>query len=206
MKRDLTEAKALAKLKRLKSFYQAFVKQNFEHRARDCRVCPTPGVCCTDAHFVNVHITRLEAVAIRRTLESTPRLTVLERRDVYERARSAVAQYGLTTSRESFRQTYSCPLFDRSRGCLVHQRAKPAPCIQHACYDNWQDLPPDGLQRRTEHRVEQLNESVYGDDWTWLPIPVWLSQLDVESGDTLRDETEAPRADDSPQLPHHQVR
>ena len=66
--RRLTEAEALALLQRGKAAFQTHVKLNFEHRARDCRACPTPGVCCTDAHFVNVHITRLEAVAVRETV------------------------------------------------------------------------------------------------------------------------------------------
>ena len=174
MKRKLSEAKALAQLQRLKTAYQHYMKQQYEHAAVDCKQCLTPGVCCTDAHFVNVHITRLEAVAIKETLERTPRLNNDQRKAVYERAREAVENHELKASGDTFKQTYSCPLFDREVGCLVHRRAKPAACIQHACYENWEDLPPDGLQRRTEHRVEQINESVYGDDWSWLPIPVWL--------------------------------
>jgi hypothetical protein len=63
-------------------------------------------------------------------------------------------------------------------GCLVHRRAKPAPCIQHACYANWEDLPPDALQTRVEHRVEELNTEVYGAAWGWLPLPLWLKLLD----------------------------
>jgi len=85
--RKLSEAAALARLQRAKVAYQSHIKINYEPRARDCAVCPTPGVCCTDAHFVNVHITRLEAVAIRETLRRTPRLTEEERRAVYARAR-----------------------------------------------------------------------------------------------------------------------
>jgi hypothetical protein len=72
-------------------------------------------------------------------------------------------------------------LYEPTVGCLVHARAKPAPCIQHACYENWEDLPPASLQARTEHRVEQLNEEVYGAEWEWLPVPVWLTLVDPES-------------------------
>ncbi len=90
--RKLSEAEAVARLQRSKAAFQTHVKLNFEHAARDCRACPTPGVCCTDAHFVNVHITRLEAVAIRETLARTPRLTEEERRAVYvARARRSSA-------------------------------------------------------------------------------------------------------------------
>ncbi|HEX8494113.1 MAG TPA: hypothetical protein VF658_14800 [Pyrinomonadaceae bacterium] len=172
------EQSALARLQRVKASYQTVVKLNYEHRAADCRVCPTAGVCCTDAHFVNVHITRLEAVAIRETLRCTPRLTETERKSVYLRAREMVERYDLRASGDTFRQTYSCPLFEPQAGCLVHARAKPAPCIQHACYENWEDLPPASLQSRTEHRVEQLNTEVYGAAWAWLPTPLWLTLVD----------------------------
>jgi hypothetical protein len=181
MSRKQSERDALAQLQRVKSAYQSFIKLNYEHAARDCRTCPTRGVCCTDAHFVNVHVTRLEAVAIRETLGRTPRLTDEGRRAVYERARRAVERYQLRASGDTFSQTYSCPLYDPKLGCLVHARAKPAPCIQHACYENWEDLPPANLQARTEHRVEQLNTEVYGAAWAWLPLPLWLSLVDPES-------------------------
>src|SRR5205823_13661589 len=106
--RKLTEAEALARLQRSKAAFQTHVKLNFEHRAVDCRACPTPGVCCTDAHFVNVNITRLEAVAIRETIGRTPRLTDEERRAVYIRAREAVGRYGLSASGDTFARTVSC--------------------------------------------------------------------------------------------------
>ena len=171
------EQTALAQLQRVKSSYQTFIKLNHEHAADDCRTCPTQGVCCTDAHFVNVNITRLEAVAIRETLSRTPRLTDEQRHAVYRRAGEAVEKYNLKTSGDTFKQTYACPLYEPKIGCLVHQRAKPAPCIQHACYENWEDLPPVNLQTRTEHRVEQLNNEVYGSAWAWLPTPLWLSLI-----------------------------
>lgn len=175
------ERVALARLQRVKAAYQSFIKLNYEQKAEDCGTCPTRGVCCTDAHFVNVHITRLEAVAIRETLARTPRLDEQKRRAIYERARRAVELYGLSAAGDTFAQTYSCPLYEPAVGCLVHRRAKPAPCIQHACYENWEDLPPASWQSRTEHRVEQLNEEVYGAAWAWLPIPLWLTLVDPES-------------------------
>jgi hypothetical protein len=179
--RKLTETEALAKLKQGKAAFQTHIKFNFEHRAVDCRACPTPGVCCTDAHFVNVHITRLEAVAIRETLERTPRLTDEERRAVYQRAREAVGRYGLSAAGDTFAQTFACPLFVKGTGCLVHQRAKPAPCVQHACYEDWSDVPPQDLQWREERRIEQLNAEVYGAAWDWLALPVWLTLVDPEA-------------------------
>ncbi len=177
---EAIEARALASLQRVKTSYQSFIKLTYEHAAEDCRTCPTKGACCTDAHFVNVHITRLEAMHIRETLARTPRLTLEQQRAVYARAREAVARYNLTTAGDTFAQTFACPLFEPRVGCLVHQRAKPAPCIQHACYENWEDLPPLNLQTRAEHRIEQLNTTVYGAAWAWLPTPVWLCLLDPE--------------------------
>jgi hypothetical protein len=175
------EQAALARLQRVKAAYQTSIKLDYEPRAVDCGACPTAGVCCTDAHFVNVHITRLEAVAIRETLRRTPRLTEAERRSVYRRARAAVERYGLRANGDTFAQTYACPLFEPEAGCLVHRRAKPAPCIQHACYENWEDLPPASLQSRAEHRVEQLNTEAYGTAWGWLPTPLWLTLVDPSS-------------------------
>jgi hypothetical protein len=100
---------------------------------------------------------------------------------VYRRAREAVERYNLSASGDTFAQTYSCPLFEPQVGCLVHRRAKPAPCIQHACYENWEDLPPASLQSRAEHRIEQLNRQVYGAAWAWLPVPLWLCLVDPQS-------------------------
>jgi hypothetical protein len=180
--KKLSEASALARLQREKAALQSHIKVNYEPAARDCRVCPTPGVCCTDAHFVNVHITRLEAVAIRETLRRTPRLDPAARRAVYTRARLAVERYGLRASAagDTYAQTYSCPLFAPGVGCLVHARAKPAPCIQHACYDNWEEMPPVALQWRAERHVELLNEKTYGAAWAWLPTPLWLTLVDPD--------------------------
>lgn len=179
--RSLLEREALARLKRVKASYQTHIKLTYEQKAEDCRTCPARGECCTDAHFVNVHITRLEAVSIRETLERTPRLTPEARRNVYRRAREAVKLYSLHPSGDTFAQTYSCPLFEPQVGCLVHRRAKPAPCIQHACYESWEDLPPHSLQTRAEHQVEQLNHAVYGAAWAWLPTPLWLTLVDPAS-------------------------
>ena len=208
--KQLTEQAALARLQRTKRAYQSHIKLTYEPAARDCRVCPTPGVCCTDAHFVNVHITRLEAVAIRETISRTPRLDEAERRAVYERARAAVGRYCLRASGDTYAQTYSCPLFAPGVGCLVHARAKPAPCVQHACYDNWQDVPPTSLQWRAERRVEQLNEQAYGAAWAWLPVPLWLTLVDPNSDgaelarlvEVWRTRRPATRPNSSPQHTH----
>lgn len=179
--KKLSEAQALARLRRGKAAFQTRIKLTYEHAARPCAECTTPGVCCTDAHFVNVHITRLEAIAIRETLQRTPRLDERARRAVYERARAAVSRYRLSAMGDTFIQTFACPLYVPGAGCLVHARAKPAPCVQHACYDSWEDVPPAATQWREEARVEKLNERAYGAAWAWLPLPLWLTLVDPES-------------------------
>ncbi|HUR98187.1 MAG TPA: hypothetical protein VMZ26_09010, partial [Pyrinomonadaceae bacterium] len=67
--KPLAESKALEKLHALKTEFARSIRAHYEHRAKDCSVCETPGACCLDAHFVNVHITRLEATAIRRVID-----------------------------------------------------------------------------------------------------------------------------------------
>jgi hypothetical protein len=168
----LTEIRALRELEKLKNDYRDFIKINYEHRARDCETCPTIGACCLDAHFVNVHITRLEAAAIQKTLG---KLSEERQKEIYRRAAKTVEKYDLKPSGDSFAQTYACPLFEPAGGCLVHAESKPAPCISHACYENAADLPPDNLQEQTENQIERLNKRVYGNALTWLPLPVWLN-------------------------------
>jgi hypothetical protein len=172
----MQKADALRELKQLKRNYQRRIAFAYEHAARPCAECPAAGVCCRDAHFVNVHVTRLEAVAIREKLAELDEATG---RAVYERARATVAQYGLSDERDTYAQTYVCPLFAAGVGCLVHEGgAKPAPCVQHACYEREEDLPPLSLQARVEAQTERLNEEVYGADWRWRPLPLWLAEGD----------------------------
>lgn len=174
----MNEQEAITELRRAKTAYQNFIRDNFEFAAKDCRVCPTFGACCEDAHFVNVHITRLEAVAICESIENNPNLTGEEKQAVFERVKETIQKYDLTDAGDTFAQTFACPLFDRKIGCLVHAGgAKPAPCIQHACYDNKPDLPPDCLQDAVENKIEKLNREIYGENQPWLPLPIALNRL-----------------------------
>ncbi len=167
----LTETKALSELHKLKADYQKFIKSNYEHKAEDCLTCPTKGACCLDAHFVNVHITKLEAAAIRKTLG---KLSAEKQAEIYSRAAETVEKYGLKTAGDTFQKTFACPLFEKGIGCLVHSEGKPAPCISHACYENKKDLPPNELQEKIETQIERLNKRTYGNAFSWLPLPVWL--------------------------------
>ncbi|MEO8074464.1 MAG: hypothetical protein ABI686_14590 [Acidobacteriota bacterium] len=170
MKR-LTETKALNELQKLKDDYREFIKTNYEYNAKSCLTCETKGACCLDAHFVNIHITKLEAVAIRQTLG---KLSGEKQREIYRRAAETVEKYDLNAADNSFAKTFACPLFEKDIGCLVHLEGKPAPCISHACYENQADLPPNELQEKIENKVERLNKRTYGNNFSWLPLPVWL--------------------------------
>lgn len=172
--KTLTEIRALRDLQRLKTDYQNFIKDRYEPNAQSCETCPTKGACCLDAHFVNVHITKLEAVAIRQALAKLPDE---KRREVYRRIAEAIGKYDLKAEGDSFAKTYACPLYEKNVGCLVHHEGKPTPCISHACYENQTDLPPDNLQTEIENQIERLNKRVHGKGLNYLSIPVWLDSL-----------------------------
>lgn len=176
MKR-LTNAKALNELKKVKTAYREFINSNYEHNAKSCLTCETKGACCLDAHFVNVHISKLEAVAIGEVLG---KLNEKKRREIYRRARETVEKYDLKTSGDTFAQTFACPLFEKNIGCLIHENGKPAPCISHACYEKKEHLPPEKFQAQTEQHIERLNKRTYGNAWAWLPLPIWLDLIDSD--------------------------
>ena len=171
--KTLAESKALEKLKSLKTEYKNHISENFEHRAKSCLTCETKGACCQDEHFVNVHITKLEAVLIGKKLQ---KLSAEKQTEIYNRVENVIENYDLNSVGDTFEKTFACPLFEKEIGCLIHE-VKPVPCIQHACYERKEDLPPDELQTETEEKIERLNEQTYKKNTSWLPLPVWISKL-----------------------------
>jgi len=171
--KTLAETKAINKLEILKGEYKKLISENYEHRAKSCLTCETKGACCVDEHFVNVHITKLEAVLIREKLQ---KYSAERQFQIYDRIENAVEKYDLKSEGDTFSQTFACPLFEKETGCLVHA-VKPVPCIQHACYERKEDLPPDELQTETEEKIENLNEQTYRKPAQWLPLPVWISKI-----------------------------
>jgi len=166
--RLLSKTTALDRLNSIRKEFAMQIRENYEHRATPCASCETPGACCLDEHFVNVRITRLEAVGINQTLNELPEGL---RQNVISRIENSIERYSLNENKES--KTYSCPLFEKGIGCLVHETAKPLPCIAHACYERKEDLPPDELLTEREIEIERLNHRVYGST-TLLPIPLAL--------------------------------
>ncbi len=169
----ISEKQALEKLHRLKTGFAERVKAQYEHKAKSCLTCETQGACCLDAHFVNVHITRLEAAAIQTVLRRLPDAKLDE---IRVRIDETVGKYGITLEGDTFAKSYACPLFEKGSGCLVHKEGKPLPCIQHACYENKKDLPPDEILAEQEGRVEGLNRQTYGQPTQWQPLPIALSR------------------------------
>jgi hypothetical protein len=164
-------ADRIQNLKSIKSSYKTFIEENFEFNAKSCITCETQGICCTDAHFVNVHITQLEAIAILEKLKTEAKFDV-----VSNRIKQTIAEYSLSDIGDTFAQTFSCPLFEKGIGCIIHGDTKPIPCISHACYENKEDLPPQFLQDRIEAKIENLNVETFGEN-KWLPLPIWLEKL-----------------------------
>jgi hypothetical protein len=167
--RLLSERQAFEKLRALQAEFEENIRRNYEDKAKPCITCETPGACCLDEHFVNVHISRLEAEAIRRKLDS---LEPEKRNEIYSRIEAAIERYELSPDGDIFERKFACPLFEKGIGCLVHNDGKPAACVMHACYENEADLPPHHLQSEQEMRIDRLNERTYGRSQPWLPIPL----------------------------------
>ncbi len=172
MKR-IPETEAIRRLNLRKKALADTVRLDYEHRAKSCLTCETQGECCTDVHFVNVHITRLEAASINRTLAAMP---ADKQFAIRERIDNTIHAYGLSESGNTFEQKFACPLFENGTGCLIHHEGKPVPCIMHACYERGEDLPPDTLETDATEYVEAINRQTYGIFARWLPLPVWLAK------------------------------
>lgn len=156
-------------MKESKRDFARTIRERFEHRAKSCITCETPGACCQDEHFVNVHISRLEAASIKELLDRMP---AEKRKEIDLRIDASIDKYGLTADGDTFARTFACPLYDRSAGCLVHGDSKPLPCIAHACYERKEDLPPDHLLAEREIEIDELDRRVHGKAQSWLPLPI----------------------------------
>lgn len=168
MKR-LPEKKAFDQLRIVQRRYAEQIREEYEHRALPCSSCSTPGACCLDAHFVNVHVSKLEARMIRSAIDGFDEKL---RQKVVERTTEAILKYKLSSDGDTYARKFACPLFEKGVGCLVHETGKPVACMTHACYENEQDLPPDELQTAQEQKIDNLSTRVYGQRDPWLPLPL----------------------------------
>ena len=167
--RFISEAKGLISLKAQKDALRSTVAA-YETHGQPCSTCDTPGACCLDEHFVNVRISRLEAVAITNVID---RLPTIQRIAVHERIADSAADLAANPDTS----TFACPLYDKTTGCLVHDEAKPVPCIVHACYATPDDLPPDALQDAAELAIDKLNTRVYAKPTPLEPLPLAVSRV-----------------------------
>jgi len=170
----LSEKKALETLRDLRDGFSKRIRDEYEHRAASCLTCSTPGACCLDAHFVNVHVSKLEAVAISKALENVEDDL---REKVIDRIDSTIDTYNISSEGDTFQQKFACPLFEKGFGCLVHDTGKPVACTVHACYENAEDLPPNELQFAQEQLIDDLNARTYGRQNPWLPLPLAIRKV-----------------------------
>ena len=155
--RLVSEGTGLEKLRKIREDFRQDIAARFEHRAKPCSACETPGTCCLDEHFVNVLISRLEAAAIKDAVAGLD-----------DELRSAIDER--LSKIDPAAEFYACPLYQKGVGCLVHETAKPLPCIAHACYERKEDLPPDDLLAERETEIDALNRQVYGRRHPQTPI------------------------------------
>ncbi|MGH9948670.1 MAG: hypothetical protein ACRD6X_15945 [Pyrinomonadaceae bacterium] len=170
----LSQTAGLIGLDTIRSRFTQEIRSGYEHRAKSCETCETPGACCLDVHFVNIRITRLEAATIAKRLGELP----VESRDiVIQRIENSIEKFELLSDRPMENRFFACPLYEKGIGCLVHESGKPLPCIAHACYSKRGDLPPDELLIEREIEVEKLNAKVYGKAAVQLPLPVAIHNV-----------------------------
>ncbi len=153
----ISESRGIQRLAEIREEFRSDIATRFEHRAKPCASCDEPGACCLDEHFVNVRVSRLEAAAIRKAVGGLP-----------DELRSRV--FDRLEKIDVNAEFYACPLYQRGIGCLIHNTAKPLPCIAHACYEQKEDLPPDELLSIREIQIDVLNRRVYGRSEPLVPI------------------------------------
>lgn len=172
--KTISRTSAILQLTEIREDLRETVSSGYEHRAKSCVTCDTPGACCLDEHFVNVRISRLEAVAIGNVIRSLP---PGKQAELAEKIDESIEKYGLVETNSDLTKTFACPLYEKGTGCLVHAEAKPMPCIQHACYENAADLPPDELLDAAEAKVDALNRRVFRSPQPFLPIPLAVKRF-----------------------------
>src|SRR5256885_12543832 len=115
MVKPISEKNALIQLTRITSKLRDHVTAEYEHRAKSCATCDTPGACCLDAHFVNVRTSGLEAVRINSMLSE---MSAERRLEVERRIDRAIERYDLANESTAVDAKFVCPLYEPGAGCL----------------------------------------------------------------------------------------
>jgi len=142
-----------------------------------------PPECC-QRPMNKMRISELEAIDIARAFHEKPHLNG-KTDAVLERLGQAI--HFLRDNRRP--QAFDCPLLEDGQ-CMVHKVAKPIECL---AYDKTEDRISHEGKRSIERR-DQLNESLFGEEWDYRVIPFMLIRyiLDEEGpaigscGSTLR--------------------
>ena len=122
-----------------------------------------PSECCQRPHN-KMRISELEAIDIARAFNEKPHLKG-KTEEVLERLGQAI--HFLRDNRRP--QAFNCPLLEKGR-CMVHRVAKPIECLS---YDREDDKISHEARRSIERR-DQLNESLFGEDWDYRVITFML--------------------------------
>lgn len=135
---------------------------------------PEPHLACTRAHN-RMRISTLEAIDIILAFRENP---ALQRKWPTVQGRITAARAKLRDDER--RQAYDCPLLEGTQ-CLVHELAKPIPCL---AWNPGIDFTDAGWQAFADR--DQLNNDAIGSDWELKAIPVTLvhaaRMLGVELG------------------------
>ncbi len=142
-----------------------------------------PAHCC-QRPVNKMRISELEAIDIARAFHEKPHL-LGKTETVLQRLGQTI--HFLRDNRRP--QAFDCPLLEDGQ-CMVHKIAKPIECLAYDTVDD--KISSEG--RRSIERRDQLNESLYGQDWDYRVIPFMLIRylLDEEGsavgscGSTLR--------------------
>ncbi len=155
------------------------VRQSRRRRRRsDDRCCRRP--------LNQMRISPLEARAIAEALRRDPTL-----RGKLPAIRERVAEELTRLADTSERQSFDCPLLDDGR-CLVHTAAKPIGCLAWHAGKDYSKLGWDAFRQRDE-----MNDALYGPNWQFRVIPLWLKRvLGVKGAPRRREPTEevSPRS------------
>ena len=145
--------------------------------ARTLRSCAGCGLCCEHPRN-EMKATPAEALAVAVRLLDDP-LLAARLPEIRGRIVAAIERYELRPVEDDGR-TYTCPLLEEDRSCLVHGASQPLGCLAFMPFTTEHcDMRMELLERAGE-RVGPLCDDWLGEDgWKVVALPVaLLSALD----------------------------